>query len=224
MNVHKDLDLRVLAADVLFEDAIGPRAGYHPNDAVRVRKKILRRVGEAPVVVLGVGFNGVVYGLPSGKVLKLTRDPSEVEALSVMKDVQHRHLIQVFDAFYAVDDPAHPRPKGVGVIVRESIDSTLFYARDLLYRAAARAASVAFETDDLCKGMNAYSAYLQAAVEVHYLQEVLVEAVLSAVEKLRELGICTYDLGPDNIGLIAGRPVLYDVGMASVKGAKPDVI
>jgi hypothetical protein len=224
VNVKKDLDLRVWAEDVLFEDAIGPQAGYSPNDAAVVREKILRRVGEAPVVNLGSGFMGVVYGLPSGKILKLTRDPSEVEALSVMKGVQHPHLVQVFDAFYAVDDPVRPRPMGAGVIVRESIDRTAWKARDLFWQAAACGSRAAAEADDLCKGMDAYVAHLDAAVERNHLDSTFIEAVLSAVAKLRELGICTYDLHPDNIGLIAGRPVLYDVGAASVTGADPDVI
>ncbi len=231
MTMAKDLDLRVWAVEMPFEDAVGPRAGYHPNDAAVIPEKILRRVGEAPAAILGAGDKGVVYGLPSGKVLKLTKDASEVEALSVMKGVQDRHLVQVFDAFYAVDDPERPKPAGVGVVVRESIDSTVLQVpavwelRDLFWQAAARGARASSDSDDLCKGMDAYVGRLEAEMpELSHFQRIFVRAVASGVRRLRDLGICTFDLGPGNIGLIAGRPVLYDVGVATVKGAKPDVV
>jgi len=227
VNVRKDLDLRVWAEDVSFEDAIGPHYGYRPNDAAVVREKILRRVGEAPVVFLGAGSMGVAYGLPSGKVLKLTRDPSEVGALSVMRGAQHPNLIQVFDAFYAVNDPTHPMPMGVGVVVRESIDSTARQvpAFDKLARLFGWASVSGASAGDFCKGMDAYVARLDAVAHgLNTIERVFVEGVLAAVAKLRELGICTYDLSQDNIGIIAGRPVLYDVGAASVTGADPDVI
>lgn len=152
--MKKDLDLRVWAKDVSFEDAIGPRYGYRPNDAAVVREKILRRVGEAPAVFLGAGSMGVAYGLPSGKVLKLTRDPSEVEALSVMQGAQHPNLIQVFDAFYAVDNSTHLMPMGVGVVVRESIDSTVRQAPafDKLARLFGWASVSGASAGDFCKG------------------------------------------------------------------------
>lgn len=227
----KDLDLRVWAVEMPFDDVVGPRAGYHPNEAAVVREKVLRRVGEAPVAILGAGDKGVVYGLPSGKVLKITRDASEVEALSLMKGAQDPNLVQVFDAFFAVDDPGSPRLMGAGAIVREAVDATVLKVpavwelRDLFWQAAARGSRMASESGDLCKGMDTYAARLRAELpELNHFQRTFVKAVESGVKALKGLGICTFDLGPGNIGLIEQRPVLYDVGVATVKGATPEVI
>lgn len=211
---------------VPFKEALSDLSGYGRAQAETVRGKIVTRLGETPVVYLGHGEMGVAYGLPSGKVLKLTIDKTEVEAMAAMRKASHPNLVQVFDAFFAMDDPGSLSPLGVGAIVRESVDMTLLEVPEAgIIRLALFAALSKNRGRDRCKDMDAFAAHLAVVDgEITSVERLVLGGIREGIIELRALGVCSADFGPGNIGLIAGRPVLFDVGLAEVKDAKVDVL
>jgi hypothetical protein len=225
-----DINLSVLRGQVPFEEAISFKSGYDPGPARAIKGKILARIGEYPVAFLGFGEMGVAYGLPSGKVLKLTEDRTEVEAMAAVRKASHPNLIQVFDAFFAVDDPEDPSPIGVGVVVRESVDMTLLEVpeahkiRLVLFEVVDKAIRETELLLDRCAGMAVFSGLLAAAgEELTSVERFILDGIQEGISALRSLGVCSVDFGPGNVGLIAGRPVLFDVGMAKVRDVKVDI-
>ena len=213
--------------NIPFEETISDISGYGRDQAQAVKGKILARIGEKPAVYLGHGEMGVAYGLPSGKVLKLTVDRAEVEAMAALRQAVHPNLVQVFDAFFAVDEPGAPMPHGVGVVVRESVDMTLLEVpeasniRLVLFDALANAV----RGRDRCADMEAFAKRIAAAGEdLTSIERFILDGVREGILALRGLGVCSADFGPGNVGLISGRPVLFDVGLAVVKGAQVDVV
>jgi hypothetical protein len=203
-----------------------------PGAYEKIAQKIYDRVGERPKVILGTGDMGIAYGLPSGKVLKITRDLTEVQAMAaIMRGPEHPNLARIFDAFYAVNDPESRRPTGAGVIVREAIDGTLMQAdgyeelRGSLRLAVYEGDSVISELSDYCSGMKRLMKALEAdASNFSAFERLMLEGILSAVRAAQSLGICSIDFGPGNIGIIGTRPVLFDIGVAEVKNPRVDMI
>lgn len=197
--------------------------------------RIVRRVGEEPVTVLGHGNYGVIYGLPSGKVLKVTSDEGELRAMNLLRRANHPNLVQVFDVFLV---PLESEPDALGVIVRESVDRSLQDTPGLgslnrTLRMAVLMADGVFR--DLRSAMHPRQALWQAMLsfkdeladhegeEFSAVEKVLSEGIEAGIDELLRREIFVLDLGPSNVGLIEGRPVLFDLSLASVPEESPDL-
>jgi hypothetical protein len=197
--------------------------------------RIVRRVGEEPVTVLGHGDKGVVYGLPSGKILKVTSDEGELRAMNMLRGARHPNIVQVFDAFLV---PLASEPDALGVVVRESVDQSLqdipgFGDLKRLLRMSV------FRSDDVFKERRQkihphqalWEAMLRFKDELHgedaenltAVERLLVDGIESGMDELLAREIFFLDAGPSNVGLIEGRPVLYDLSLASVPREAPDL-
>ena len=204
-----------------LEDELGREAG---RDAYF---RIVRRIGEEPIVELGSGEKGVAYGLPSGKVLKATADESELRAMALLRDVRHPNLVRVFDAFVV---PAGG--SGVGTVLRESVDEVLsktgrYPGLDTLLWFAVAMASSRYEQKEieglpkdraLWEAMRLFTGLLTGEFSEDLLahEKAIVPGIRDAILELERLGILSIDFSPNNIGLTEGRPVLFDISLAAV--------
>lgn len=197
--------------------------------------RIVRRVGEEPVTVLGHGDKGVVYGLPSGKVLKVTSDEGELRAMNMLRGVTHPNIVQVFDVFLV---PLASEPDALGVVVRESVDRSIadtpafgglrFLLRSNVLKAEdvfCRRRGEVHPHQALWEAMLRFKEELRGedAQDLTGAERVLAEGIESGLDELLARGIYFLDAGPSNVGLIEGRPVLFDLSLASVPKEAPDL-
>lgn len=197
--------------------------------------RIVRRIGEEPVTVLGHGEYGVVYGLLSGKVLKVTSDEGELLAMNLLKGRKHPNIAQVFDVFQV---PIIGSNQSAGVVVRESVDGTLADAGHsprlvrLLMLAVVLANDVyrkKLETGTSRQAIQAAMAFFEneivgpAAANLMPWERAFLPGIGRAIGELHELGIYVLDLKATNIGLIDQQPVLFDLSRASVPLEAPDL-
>lgn len=98
----------------------GMRGAFGPEDGDAIGEVVVLRVGQEPGKYLGSGAKGAVYALGQGRVLKVTMDGGEIQAAAHLIGVRHPNLSLVHDVFVVTDGG-----KGVGIIVRDAIDTTL---------------------------------------------------------------------------------------------------
>lgn len=216
---------------MLLRQGLETRLG--PAEAADAYARILARVGEEPVTVLGEGERGVVYGLPSGKVLKVTSDEGELRAMNLLKGRKHPNIVQVFDVFRLELSSGG----NLGVILREAVDGSLEAAgayRDLdqmmfmavhhaqdLYRVRIKKVP---PRQALWEAMLSFAKELEDAEEdLKPWSRMLLPGIARAIEELQDLGIYMLDLKASNIGLINDDPVLFDISLASVPEDAPDL-
>jgi hypothetical protein len=216
---------------VLLREGLSRAIGQGEGDTIY--RKIVARVGEEPVTVLGYGEQGVVYGLPSGKVLKVTSDEGELLAMNLLKGRRHPNLVQVFDVFrIALRDPLMT----VGVILREAVDGSIATAgiyRDLdrLLLTAVIQANQLYNVrvkkvpprQALWEAMTFFSQEIETRAEedLKPWEQELLPGIAAAIEELHRLGIYMLDFKSTNFGLIDGKPALFDLSIASVPEDAP---
>lgn len=197
--------------------------------------RIVRRIGEEPVTVLGAGDNGVAYGLPSGMVLKVTSDLGELLATNLLRGKNFRNLVRVFDVFCV---PALKGGLSVGVITEEAVEEVLSRDQDYAQLRGHLNISVVLANDAYREGLSRLSSRESAnqamSVFAHELttaapseltpwEQDLIPGILQAIEDLRALGIYSIDFLASNIGLIGDRPVVFDLSRASVPESAPEL-
>lgn len=181
-----------------------------------------------PGEALGIGFAGVAYRLPEGKVLKLTNDASEVMAMGILRGENHPNIIGVYDAFILHKRNMQRLERyNFGVVVRDFVDELVSDHREWtalsrhLLVAGLAANEVFIKKGDMSRGVDKFLRLMKKGIEKLYGQENdVAHDVISGVERLRTLGIYTFDFGPKNVGIQDGRGVLFDIGSASID---PDV-
>lgn len=191
-----------------------------------ILERVLGRVGEEPAEELGGGEKGVAYLLPSGRVLKLTADEDELRAVALLRGKDRPNLVRVHDAFYVRDGG-----NGTGVVVRDAVDEVLGWSGRYPNLASLLRFSVVLANDVYIQRRGTYGArralrdamgFLADEIrepKTHRLdahERALVPGILAAMSALEALGIYTIDFAPNNVGLVDGRPVLFDLSAASV--------
>jgi len=186
-------------------------------------RQIVERVGKKPGKELGHGTKGVVYDLGDGRVLKLTADASELEAMTLMKQSDHPNLVRVEDVFVVCRGQS-----GVGVVVREWVGSVL--ERLDLPRGFFDSLSMALDhTQD---SMDLNNASLAGGMEdlLIYLDDVgesleedkIIEGLQAGIQELMRLGVHGVDFHSKNIAVDnAGEAVIFDVGIVDLKDFVP---
>jgi hypothetical protein len=191
---------------------------------------VIERLGDEPLVELGFGQMGVVYGLYgllSGRVLKWTADRDELLAMNQLQGLRLPNVVQVFDVFRV--PLGESSTSSLGFIVRESVDHVLtelgtYPNLARLLRFAVAAASDAYrafdgvERDSLKHSMNHFKKILRSSANeaLEDWEMKLIPGIIQGIDDLEAHGIYLHDLGPSNIGLIEDRPVLFDLSYASV--------
>lgn len=202
-----------------LETALGKGAG------AKIYQQIVERVGKEPGKNLGHGMKGVVYDLGDGRVLKLTADASELEAMTLMKDSKHPNLVRVEDVFVVCRGLS-----GVGVVVREWVgnvleefegDKRLVIALSIAVEHASRYAENYEEGDpagdSLLTGMEDLLAYLEDMGQ-DPAEEKVVKGLRSGLFELRRIGVYGIDFHPRNIAIDdGGAPVIFDVGVVELE-------
>lgn len=217
--------------------------GLGRERAADAYSRIVRRIGEEPVTVLGHGDMGTAYGLMSGKVLKITSDEGELRAMNLLKGARNENIVQVFDVFRVPLLPegsdASKLAKGadsLGVIVREAVDMTISESpvhrklATLLLFSRARALDIYRERETQAGPRQAaWGAMLSFMDLLHgedredlsRTEKDAVDGITNGLQGLWELGIYTLDIKASNVGLIGLRPVLFDISLASVPEDSP---
>lgn len=228
--------------ELLLEGLVPPLG----RDAARgVYDRIVHCIGEEPVTVLGSGDRGVAYGLPSGKVLKITSDEGELRAMNLLRGHAQPNLVQVFDVFFvpvpgAELVPAGSPKRGVGAIVREAVDDTVAESGGAYRKLDSLLRELTVVGNDyFLKRRRGGTHERQAAWEamIHVRERLaeeppknlmpgdrmLLPGILAAIDELINLGIYVVDFQGSNVGLILGRPALFDLSLASVPKTAPDI-
>lgn len=197
--------------------------------------RIVRRIGVEPVTVLGAGLWGVAYGLPSGMVLKVTSDYGELLAMNLLRGQHFPNIVRVFEVFRV---PALSGGRSVGVVLEEAVEEVLSRDPNYALLQTHLAVTVVVANDAYRDGVKrlspreaadqAMSVFAQelttaAPVELTPWERDLIPGILQAIEDLRTLGIYSIDFSGSNIGLIAGRPVVFDLSQASVPESAPEL-
>lgn len=205
-----------------------------PREALQVSEKIFSRIKERPVQILGSGTMGVAYLLPSGKVLKLTSDEDEVDAMNLMKEKRGTpNLLSVYDVF-TVKTSRGP----MGVIVRDdagdsiqSLHERYPFLSGFLTILQDQAAEVYYdrrrEVGNKEARWEAMLFYAQALMDDDYREHLrpeelaLLPDIAKAVHALMEIGVYTIDLLPDNIAIRDGEIFVFDPGFGDVEEKRP---
>jgi hypothetical protein len=188
-------------------------------------KKIVERVGKEPGLELGHGMKGVVYGLGDGRVLKITADASEIQAMTIVKSASHPNLVRVDDVFVVCRGQS-----GVGVVVREWVGNVLENIEEMDYVNSLIRIAVD-DVDDEIRDVyrKEYSdreaSHLGMQDLVDRLEDVgdsdaarkIVRGLRAGIQKLLNLGIYGIDFEPRNTAVDDnGNPVIFDVGVVSL--------
>ncbi|SRR5579871_419285 len=227
MAQPRRLDLAPLPFGVPLFRAIADVHGAHR--APELYRKIIGRVGEAPVEEIGHGGHGVVYLLPSGRAMKVTWDPVEVDAMTMLKGLEHPNLVHVFDAFIARTDG----DVGLGIVVREKLEDTLLDYDPALSDFLEEASDVAYDMyrAQRNRGAGHRIALLHAmsALVSHLYEEAgrtgepLLMDIAEGIRQLGMHGLLGITFHGRNIGIekLADRAhaVIFDFGRLATKRA-----
>lgn len=221
----------VWGAGKKFRKGLRKRFGREIGDAMA--DFVVERVGAEPGKLLGSGKMGAVYRLPGDRVLKITMDGPEVNTATLIQGMVHPGLATVHQAFVMVT----PERQGVGIIVRDSIDTTLLkFNKD----AAAMLDTVITEgvvvsegvmerlSDDIGSEVELHREGLKAGME-YAIQDLRNEGcvaddalpfdIADGLRALQFMGIYGMDWDARNIGIVKGtkgepsRAVLFDYGL-----------
>lgn len=206
---------------------------------------ILDRIREAPIRTLGSGVKGIAYLLPSGRVLKITSDDSELRAMETMRRAgANGNLVKVYDVFVA-----KVGRKFTGVVLREAADHTIDEIPELhnaaaVIRLANEEASDVYGSEIELGGDEAEDVAMREATsaligvledtELHYEGKTrlylsddegeVLRQLADAVQALKNIGILGFDFDPRNVGVNDGRVLVFDVGMVTTPDVEIPVI
>ena len=214
--------LIVTSSDLPAVDALKKALGGYTG--ATLYRKIVDRVGKEPGAELGHGMKGVVYDLGDGRVLKLTADASEIEAMTLMMKSDHPNLVRVYDVFVVCRGQS-----GIGVVVREWVGRALekiedfdrmnSRIRDAVDRAeesyeeaigSTKAQAVHYAMEDLL-------AYLEGVGDGSAETLKIEHGIRHGISALMGMGIYGIDFDPRNIAIDdSGNPVIFDVGVVEI--------
>jgi hypothetical protein len=225
----------VWAAGKTFRRGMRGAFGDEPRDAIG--QMITMRAGQEPGKYLGSGAKGAVYVLGRGRVLKVTMDGNEIYAAANLIGVQHPNLSLVHDVFVVTDGV-----KGVGVIVRDAVDTTLdkFDPKtsvlldqimdEVLESSVDKIGVEITRIEDVDPEVLANEVELAIKLLREEGCEVDEQALLDvadAFRELRHLGILGIDFDSKNIGIIkkpTPRTVIFDYGMTKSPPVEVEVV
>lgn len=222
----------VWAAGKTFRRGMRGAFGGEAGDAIG--QMISMRAGQEPGKYLGSGAKGAVYALSRGLVLKVTMDGNEIYAAANLIGVRHPNLSLVHDVFIVTDGE-----KGVGIIVRDSVDTTLdkfdpmtsaaldSIMDEVLDSAVATIAPgfARIEEVDLAREVKLAIKLLRK--EGCKVDEQILLDVADAFRELQHLGILGIDFDSKNIGVIrkpTPRTVIFDYGMTKSPPVEVEVV
>ena len=201
-----------------LEVALGKKTG------AAIYKQIVERVGRDPGPELGHGMKGVVYDLGDGRVLKLTADASEIEAMTLIRKEPHVNLVMVHDAFVVCRGKS-----GVGVVVREWVGNVLSNMDDVEGFKDSVSMAISHASDRLDEYEEDHDidqAFRQAAEDLLvYLEDIgkdddthIIESGLRAgIADLIGMGVYGIDFDSRNIAVDnSGTAVIFDVGVVQI--------
>jgi hypothetical protein len=207
----------------------------------RALQEIVLRVDVVPGSEVGRGAHGIVYDAGGGRAVKLTRDRGEIQAMALLRGVEHKNLVRVDDVVVI-----YGARGGAGVIVRELVGKTLGSLDELdaaamdLSSLVDRAIEQAEDLTDADVDENELEPYQALSRAMGTLYDELGDAaddyehgsrdrkallgVRSAIGKLKNLGIYGVDFPPRNIAIDdLGNAVVFDVGAVDFFGKLRDV-
>lgn len=180
----------------------------------RAYRLMADRLGEEPESLLGVGTQGAAYLLPSGRVLKFTKDDGELWAADFIQSQRGiPGLPTFFDSFTLAD---RQKRLGIGVLVREYVDlePPEGYAPlvEFINWAEGQAASGMENTvGELKESMGKLLKILDSQrVPRRFREEV--SNFAEGIRTLYDAGYYTMDYS-SNFGFQGTQPVLFDVSV-----------
>jgi serine/threonine protein kinase len=224
--VMEPIRLITTSSDLPAIDALKKSLGEHTGASLY--KKIVDRVGKEPGAELGHGMKGVVYDLGDGRVLKLTADASEIEAMTLMMKSGHPNLVRVYDVFVVCRGRS-----GVGVVVREWVGKSLEKIEDFdrmnsRIRDAVDHAEESYEetagstdTNAARYAMEDLLAYLENVGDGSAETLKIEHGIRAGIGALMDMGIYGIDFDPRNIAIDdRGNPVIFDVGVVQINARR----
>lgn len=211
--------------------------GAFGQDGDAVGQIVAMRAGQEPGKYLGSGAKGAVYALGRDRVLKVTMDGNETHAAANLIGVQHPNLSFVHDVFIVTDGE-----KGAGLIVRDSVDTTLDKFDPKTSALLDRIMDQVLESSadhvgaDVTRIEDIDPAVLAEGVELAIkllreegceVDENILLDVADAFRELRHLGILGIDFNSKNIGVIkkpAPRTMIFDYGMTKSPPVEVEVV
>jgi hypothetical protein len=179
------------------------------------------RVGQDIGPSIGTGHHGSAYDLGDGRVLKVTTDEKEFKAMSILRGMNHPNITQVHDTFVLRTPPRERRDEVNAnmayFIVRGRTGPILadIPEHERLSRAIREIGLMVSQNyyGDLRFSMEA-EIYDWKSLRKRFKgkERKILDGVIAAAEALHDAGIYTIDIHPKNIGMVDGRPVLFDVG------------
>lgn len=214
----------VWAAGKTFRRGMRGAFGKEAGDAIA--QLVILRVGEEPGKLLGHGAKGAVYALSRGRALKVTMDGYEVASATHLKGVRHPNLSFIHDAFVVSDGE-----RGVGIVVRDAIDTTLDrFDRDaadaldaIMDRVLESSAGKVEPNTKSFKDVDLKVVAQEVENAIQFLREdgceldeSLLLDVADAFRALQYFGILGIDFDSKNVGVVKRpkpRVVVFDYGL-----------
>lgn len=212
-----------------------------PGCVKKALQEIARRVSVVPAQEVGRGAHGIVYDAGAGRAVKLTRDRGEIQAMALLRGVEHKNLVRVDDVFviYGVRE-------GTGVIIRELVGKTLesvdsledaAMELDRLVDHAVDRADRSADHDADEGGLEHYQILSREMSGLYDKLEVVADdyepdsgerkallGVRRAIGKLKSVGIYGIDFPSRNVAVDdSGDAVIFDVGAVDFFGKLQDV-
>ena len=210
----------------------GVRGAFGKDQGAAIADVVAMRIGQEPGKLLGHGKKGAVYKLRGGVVLKITMDAREVEAAQTVLGIRHPNLSEVHDVFVVRDNG-----KGIGVIVRDAVDSRLDkkakeqgIVLDAIMTDAVEKVENRERNDEdprTAVGIEMADASTMVMLAGCELDSSILWDTGAALKELHYLGIYGLDFGSENFGIVrkpTPRAVLFDYGMAFVLPIEVPVI
>lgn len=214
----------------------GVRGAFGDETGNAIGQLIAMRTGQEPGKYVGSGAKGAVYVLGRDRILKVTMDGSEVSSACNLKGVRHPNLSFIHDAFVVTDGR-----KGVGVIVRDAIDTTLdqFSKKaskeldqimDKVLESLAEKVNFITRIEDIDPGVLAKEVELMIELlrfEGCEVDEKILLDLADAFRALQHYGILGIDFDSKNIGVIRKpkpRVVVFDYGMTKSPAVEIEIV
>jgi len=226
----------VWAAGKTFRRGMRGAFGAETGDAIG--QLVAMRAGQEPGKFLGSGARGAVYALGVGRVLKVTMDGNEVQAAQNLIGIRHPNLSFVHDVFIVTDGK-----KGAGIIVRDSVDTTLDKfdkktskmldsVMDIVLESATY--KLDFDMMDRIVGIDPQllASEMDRAIDLLRnrgcnVDEKVLFDIADAFRELKHLGIVGIDFDAKNIGVIkkpSPRVLIFDYGMTKSPPVEVEVV
>jgi len=186
-----------------------------------VYEKAVRRIGEEPFDMLGRGGWGIAYRLPSGRVLKVTRDWDELDAAAALQAAGHPNVVGIHDVFLVGADR-----DAVAFVVRDAVEATIEEfdpGASAAIEAASDLADEAYQRELRVSGDRRQAAQraqveflMMLADEAQQTGNPLLWDIVEAVRHMRALSLHGFGLRGRNVGVLGTdrepRAVVFDFG------------